>query len=347
MNFSFKNTLFCTIAFLAFVTGISLTSCSCNQNSDKKEDSVIIPYLNDPIIKALTEKINNNRNDPDLYYQRSQEFFKMHKILPAFKDIEHAIELDPKNKQYYFYKADLLLADGYATGAKDALVKLLAIDPNDKDAITKLAKVYLYMKDNQSSLMQVKRLVDMDKSNFEPYFIAGLNYKELKDTVKAIEQFKTVLQFKPDMYDAYMQLGLLTSAQKSPLANQYFDNAIRIDSTIPESYYAKAKYFQDIKKYEEAKKTYRKLINISPQNGNAFFNMGFIYILQDSLPKAKKYFDFAIKVNPIYSDAYYYRGLCESELGELDFAKSDLTQCLALDPDNDKAQSLLNTLNKK
>jgi tetratricopeptide (TPR) repeat protein len=187
----------------------------------------------------------------------------------------------------------------------------------------------------------------LDKSNFEPYFIAGLNYKELKDTAKAIEQFKMALQYKPDMYDAYMQLGLLTSAQKSQLATQYFDNAIRIDSTIPESYYAKAKYFQDINNFKEAKATYRKLITISPQNANAFFNMGFIYILEDSIPKAKKYFDYAIKVNPIYADAYYYRGLCEYELGEIEYAKSDLTQCLALDPDNEKAQSLLNTINKK
>ncbi len=310
-------------------------------------DSLIIPYLNDPVIKAISERINNDRNNPDLYFQRAQEFFRMQKVLPAFKDIERAIELDPKNKTYLYFKADLLLSDGYGTGAKDALVKILSVDPYDKTAITKLAKVYLYMKDHQNSLIQVKKLINMEKTNFEPYFIAGLNYKEMKDTAKAIEQFKTVLQFKPDMYDAYMQLGLLTSAQKSQLATQYFDNAIRIDSTIPESYYAKAKYFQDINKLALAKETYLKLIRVSPQHSNAFFNMGFIYILEDSIPKAKKYFDFAINVNPIYSDAYYYRALCEYELGEKDYAKSDLTQCLALDPDNEKAQSLLNTLNKQ
>ncbi len=333
---------------IAIVVGItSIYSCSCNPDKSSSQDSLIIPYLNDPIIKSITDKISKDRNNPDLYFERSQEFFRMQKTLPAFKDIERAIELDPKNKSYYFFKADLLLADGYATGAKDALVKILSFDPSDRIAITKLAKVYLYMKDHQSSLMQVKKLVDIDKSNFEPYFIAGLNYKEMKDTAKAIEQFKTVLQFKPDFYDAYMQLGLLSSSQKSPLATQYFDNAIRIDSTIPESYYAKAKYYQDRNKLKEAKDTYRKLINISPQNANAFFNMGFIYITEDSIQKAKKFFDYAIKVNPIYADAYYYRGLCESELGEIDYAKSDLTQCLALDPDNEKAQSLLNTLNKK
>lgn len=336
------------MAFLWFSYSIfSLYSCTCNSDKSNKQDSLIIPYLNDPIIKALTDKISKDRNNPELYFQRSQEFFRMQKVLPAFKDIERAIELDPNNKAYYFFKADLLLSDGYGTGAKDALVKILAMDPYDKEAITKLAKVYLYMKDYQNSLMQVKKLVDMDKSNFEPYFIAGLNYKQMKDTAKAIEQFKTVLQFKPDFYDAYMQLGLLSSAQKSPLATQYFDNAIRIDSTIPESYYAKAKYYQDQNKFKEAKATYRKLISISPQHANAFFNIGFIYILEDSIQKAKKYFDYAIKVNPIYADAYYYRGLCESELGEIEYAKSDLTQCLALDPDNEKAQSLLNTLNKK
>lgn len=347
MKISNPSSLLLCFGLLAFISISSFYSCSCNQSKKSSQDSIIIPYLNDPIIKSITEKINNDRNNPELYFERSQEFFRMQKILPAFKDIERALELDPNNKTYLFYKADLLLADGYATGSKDALLKILSFDPLNKEAITKLAKVYLYMKDHQNSLMQVKKLIDLDKSNFEPYFIAGLNYKELKDTAKAIEQFKMALQYKPDMYDAYMQLGLLTSAQKSQFATQYFDNAIRIDSTIPESYYAKAKYFQDINNFKEAKATYRKLITISPQHANAFFNMGFIYILEDSIPKAKKYFDYAIKVNPIYADAYYYRGLCEYELGEIEYAKSDLTQCLALDPDNDKAQSLLNTINKK
>jgi tetratricopeptide (TPR) repeat protein len=69
--------------------------------------------------------------------------------------------------------------------------------------------------------------------------------------------------------------------------------------------------------------------------------------MEDSIARAKKYFNYAVQVNPIYADAYYYRALCEYELGEIVLAKSDLTQCLALDPDNDKAQNLFNTLNKQ
>jgi tetratricopeptide (TPR) repeat protein len=345
VQFNFKD-IFLASAIIIFFALISMHSSSC-RNGEQENDSLLIPYLNDPAIKAITEKINEDRDNPELYFQRAQEFMRMQKVLPAYKDIEQAITLDPENKNYLFFKADMMLSDGYAEGAKESLVKILAIDPYDMIAITKLAKVYLYAKDYENSLIQVKKLIDKDKSNFEPYFIAGLNYKEIKDTAKAIEQFKVSLQFKPDFYDAYMQLGLLASAQKSPLADQYFDNAIRLDSTVPESYYAKAKFYQDSKRYKEAKQIYNQLIRVSPQNANAFFNIGFIYIMEDSIARAKKYFNYAVQVNPIYADAYYYRALCEYELGEIVLAKSDLTQCLALDPDNDKAQNLFNTLNKQ
>jgi tetratricopeptide (TPR) repeat protein len=92
---------------------VCIHSCSCNNSSTEKTDSLIIPYLNDPLIKSITEKINNDRSNPDLYFERAQEFFRMQKVLPAFKDIERAIELDPKNKTYLFFKADLLLSDGW------------------------------------------------------------------------------------------------------------------------------------------------------------------------------------------------------------------------------------------
>jgi len=88
------------------------------------------------------------------------------------------------------------------------------------------------------------------------------------------------------------------------------------------------------------------LIRISPQNDDAFFNLGFIYILQDSLEKARKHFDFAVQMKPNRADAYYYRALCESELGDAAKARADLAQCLALDPENKLAQDLQNTLNK-
>lgn len=323
---------------------------SCKNDNDKTadtSDSLVAPYLKDPAIKALTDQIKNDPKNPELRYQRSMSFMQMGKTLPAFADIKRAIELDSTNAKYYFHEADVMLSDGYAEGAVQAFIKVIQMQPENKDARLRLAKTYLYAGDNNSSLAEVKRLIEMDKTAFEPYFIAGMNYKELKDTATAIQHFQNALQFKPDFYEAYMQLGLLTSKRNSNEAPQYFDNALRLDSNSVEAWYAKAKYYQDHKQYDKAKAIYKQLISKSPQNHDAFFNLGFIYILQDSLEKAQRHFDLVLRVQPNHSDAYYYRALCESELGNKTAAREDLTRCLALDPENELAQNLLNTLNKQ
>ncbi len=325
-----------------------LPSCKCNKEQNvTTTDSLVVPYLNDPTVKAITDDIRNDPKNAEPYFNRAVVFHRMNEVVPAFTDIKKAIELDSTKAKYYFLQADIMLSDGYAEGAIRSLQRILQLDPNNNGARIKLAKTLLYAGDRKASLTEVQKLLESDRTNFEPYFIAGLNYKELGDTAKAIESFKLALQYKPEFYDAYMQLGLLTSKMNSPEAPLYFDNAIRLDSTQPESYYAKAKYFQDHKRYDEAKKIYRLLIRISPQNEKAFFNLGFVYLLQDSVDKAFRHFDLAIKMKPNYADAYYYRGLAESERGNKAEAKTNLTQCLALDPENEKAQSLLNTLNKQ
>jgi tetratricopeptide (TPR) repeat protein len=332
---------------LAITTSVAIQpACNSGKDNSKHVDSLISPYLNDPQIKAITDKIHANPKSAELYAKRSLMFYDMRQAKPAYLDISKAIELDSTNAAYYNQEADIFLQDGYMQGAENALEKLIKMQPNNKDGVAKLAKAYFYKKDYDNSMAQVKHLMEMDRTNFEPYFIMGLIYKETGDTNKAIKSFLQSLQYRQNFYDAYMQLGLITSKRNTNEAPQYFDNAIRIDSTQADSWYAKGKFYQDHKQYELAKANYRHLVHISPFNYNALFNVGFILILQDSLQKAESNFGLAIKVKPSFANAYYYRGLCENELGNKEEAKADLRQCLVLDPKNELAANLLNTMNK-
>jgi tetratricopeptide (TPR) repeat protein len=166
------------------------------------------------------------------------------------------------------------------------------------------------------------------------------------DTSKAIASFQKAVQVKQDFYDAYMQLGLLTSNKPGSLAPRYFDNAIRLDSFSAEAFYGKAKFYQDQKQYEKAKAIYHDLVAKDPQYEQAYFNIGFIYIQQDSIDKAYRMFDYAIKVAPTYPEAYYYRGLCSLVLGNKDQAESDFRQALTLKPGYEMAQKELDNLQK-
>ncbi len=331
--------LLCLFIFIEF-------SCIHSNDAVQKEtiDSLAGKDTTDPQIRALTVKINAAPKDAELRFLRSNVFLQLGNISAAFRDMSAAISLDSANAKYFFAIADIYLKGGSADGAIDAFKQILRNDPENEEALIKLSKVYFYKKDYKASMEHLARVQELDKDNFETWFIRGLNFKEMGDTTRAITSFQKSVQAKPDFYDGYMQLGLLTGKNNSSPAPQYFDNAIRIDSTLAEAYYAKAMYYQEHGENEKAKATYQSLISVNAQFESAYFNLGYIYILQDSIDKAYRMFDFAIKVKPAYAEAYYYRGLCSREKGNADQAIADFRQSLTLRPGYEPAQKELNSL---
>jgi tetratricopeptide (TPR) repeat protein len=327
-----------------------LVSFSCNRpdGSTEKEaiDSLASKDSSDPQIRALTEKIKADPANPEQFFLRSNVFQQLGNLPASFRDMSAAIALDSSNVKYYFAIADIYLKGGSADGAIDAFLQIIRKDPANTEALIKLSKVYFYKKDYQNSMLQLTRVQDIDQNNFEAWFIRGLNFKEMGDTGRAITAFQKSVQAKTDFYDGYMQLGLITSNKKNSMAAQYFDNAIRIDSTVTEAYYAKAMFYQDHGALEKAKATYQQLIRVNPQYEFSYFNLGYVYILQDSIDMAYRMFDFAIKVKPAYAEAYFYRGLCSREKGNFDQAIADFRQALTLKPGYEPAQKELNTLNQ-
>lgn len=347
--------------FLLFLS-FALFSChEKTENTQKPVDSLSQKDLADPQIKALTNKINDDPNDPENYFLRSNAFLQNENIKAAFKDLSMAIALDSSRIKYYFAMADLSLKGGSADAAILAFNQILHRDPKNEEALLKLSKVYFFQKDYSQSLIQLAKVEELDKNNSEVWFVRGLNLKEMGDTARAVVSFQKAVTIKQDFYDAYVQLGLLTSKKPSQIAAQYFDNAIRIDSSNVEAMYDKGKFFQDRgdaafdknnfseanDNYTKAKAVYHELIGQNPQYQYAYFNLGFIYVRQDSLDKAYRMFDYAIKVSPSYAEAYYYRGLVSLEKGNKDQAKADFKQALTLKPNYPLAQKELNSLEGK
>lgn len=344
---------------LCCFAALLLSACNKNKSSGPPDaaptDTLVDEHHDIPAIDQFTDLLKKDPNNPDLYYQRHLAFLQHNDPGRAFRDLSMAIALDSANLHYYDAMAELALKTGAAQAAVRAYQQLLQRAPGNTEAIIKLSKVYYLQKDYTNSMLQLARAEELDRLNPEIWFIRGLNLKEMKDTVRAIAAFQKAVSLKPEFYDAYIQLGLLHSTKPSSLAAQYYDNAIRLDSSSTEAYYNKGKFFQDRalrafdnRQYEQAradfelaKSVYRQLITVNPQYEPAYFNMGFIYAKQDSLDRAFRMFDLAIKMNPAYAEAYYYRGLIALQKGDRQQAEADFRQCLSLNPAFDKAASEL------
>lgn len=291
------------------------------------------PVFATPAVAALTKDIENNPKDASLYFKRGILLDQMEKDSLALDDYKKAVSLDSGKAEYYSAIGDLLFEHKDLDGSVKWLEKALQLNPKDIRAHLKVAKMFLYMKEYSGAFNEINTVLKQDVYNGEAYFLKGMVYKDLKDTAKAISSFQTAVQVAPEHYNAVVQLGLMYSAQKNPLALQYFDNAWRQDTTNVFPFFAKGVYYQNAGNYETAKSFYKEAIMRDREYLDAYFNTGYILIQQDSFEKAWRQYDMLTKISPGNAEAYYNRGFCSELMKKKEEAIADYKQALVF---NDK-----------
>ncbi len=327
---------------LAFIALFFLFSC---------EDEVKTkPKVQDGVpreVQILNRKISASPEDASLYYQRASVYRMLEKDSLALRDLEKTISLDTTKAFYFSAIGDLLFDKKDISGSVKWFQRAISIDPNDETAHLKIANILLYSKDYKGAFAQINAVLLQNVYNAEAYFLKGLCYKDMGKIDKAISSFQTAVQTEPKYYDAFIQLGLLHAKKKDPLALQYYDNAIRVDSMNHEAHYAKAMYHQTQNRFKEAKEVFKDALSIDRDYAEAHYNIGWMLLQQDSTEKAKREFERVIAIDPDNARAYYNRGLCNEILQDYEQSIADYEQALVFDPKFDLPTTALKRVKKK
>ncbi len=325
--------------------GLILFACKMD-NKQILIDQNLIEAGSDSVLLSFNERIRNNPNNPDIYHERALYYFE-HKndVEQAFADMRRVFTLDTTNSKYFVTLADLYLAKGMSGNVKASLKKAIELDSKNISAYTKLAELNLYIKDYNACLQAANDVLKIDVYNPRAYFIKGMAFKELGDTAKAISSFQTVVEQDPEYYNAYIQLGLLFSAIKNPLAIDYLNNALNLQPQSIEAYYAIAMFLQESGNINKAIDTYNTILKIDSTYNDAHFNLGYIaMVMQNDMAKAIKHFTDNIRFHPNNYEAYYMRGLCYERLKDKTAAERDYREALRLYPQYDNAAIALGNL---
>ncbi len=319
------------IKYIPLVLGFMLfVACKNTTTKEDAGDNNRILTEN-PNLKVITDQIKNAPNDAGLYLQRGNALHRMQLDTLAMKDYKKAIKLDSTKAEYYSAIGELLFDNKDLTASVEWFQKAIAKNPADRRAHLKIAKLFLYIKEYDKAFAELNIVLRSNVYDPEAYFLKGMLYKDMKDTAKSISSFQTAVQVAPDYKEAIIQLGLMYSAKKDPLALSYLDKAFHADSTDVFPIFAKGVYHQQNKDFVAAKAAYKECIIRNNHYTDAYFNMGFIYIAQDSFAKAFRQFDMATKTDPTNPTAYYNRGVCSEFLDSIKNAVDDYKMAIALD----------------
>ena len=324
---------FAWVKYFSIIFGVFLF-IGCNNHkgntTDKNMDTDPV-FSENPRIKGITEQINKSPNDASLYFDRGGMLRKLKLDTLALRDYKKAASLDTNKAEYISAVGDMLFEHKDITGAIEWIQKAINKDPNDRKAHLKIAKLFLYMQNYEKAFAEINIVLRVNVYDPEAYFLKGMIYKNMKDTARAISNFQTSVQVSPDYRDAIIQLGLMYSAKKDSIGLKYLDNAYRVDSSDVFPLFAKGVYYQNEKKYANAIEEYRKCILRNSHYVDAYFNMGYIYMQEDSIEKSYRQYDIVTKIDPINPTAYYNRGLCSELMNKTKEAIADYRQARGLD----------------
>ncbi|MBP6623626.1 MAG: tetratricopeptide repeat protein [Chitinophagaceae bacterium] len=316
---------------LLYLLFLLVSSCQFFSSTSKKtsqEGTIVFPETS-----KISTLIEDNPKDASLYFKRGLILREIEKDSLAMLDFQKAISLDSTKAPFYSALGDLLFDHKDITGSLGWIKKAIELDPEDKVAHLKLAKLFLFTAEYPKAFTEINTVLRSDVYNTEAYFLKGMCYKNMKDTNKAISSFQTSVQADPKNVDSYMQLAILHEAKKDPLALEYYENAYKANPSNLDPLYGKAMYWQNQGKFEEAKKIFTRMIVLDRNYPVSFYNMGWMLLQQDSIDKAIRQFNIAIEVNPDYTEAYHNRGLCYEIQHNKNAAIADYNQALNFNPD--------------
>lgn len=304
----------------------------------------------DPRLLKLNGLLKDDPNNDSLLYLRAAAYYDLDAYDEALADLQQAIRLDSLHPAYYHLMADAYLDYARPNDSKNAINTMLAAAhkfPGRIPTLLKLSEMQLIVRQHSDALASLDKILQQDAQNADAFFMTGRIALDMNDTTRAIVAFKKAVQYDATIGEAWMFLGRIYTDLNSPQAVQCFDNVLRLDSTNLEAREYKGAFFKRRGEYAKAFSVYRDIVQRNPDYANAFFDMGIMYLDQDSLSKAYDHFNMAIKTDPLFVKAYYYRGVASEEMGNREAALGDYRQANKMSPSYPEAKEAKERLEKK
>lgn len=281
-----------------------------------------------PSIDAISRDIQNDPNNLSLYVARCEAYSAEGLLKEAEEEARQLWERDKTN-----WKSARLLAWAYFDNNKSkpaikVLNQTLEIHPDTLHLLLLHSHMNMLVQQYDNALISAEKVLKLAPANIEGLFMRGLTLKFIGDTIGAMNNFQTAIELDADYSDAYMQLATIFSAKREKIALQYYDNALRIDSTSYEALFGKSQFYHQ--NYtasngmlSKAKTAYEKTITNHPQVPEASFNYAMLYMEEKDFEQAFHFFDVATKYDPTFGDAYYFKGLASEKLGNFEAAMTN------------------------
>lgn len=181
----------------------------------------------------------------------------------------------------------------------DTLVSILAIDPENYEALHRLSFWAELSNKNKESVNIHLGLIDKNPFNPIVWYNLASAYHSLKQYEEAIDAYAYALALDDKLEAGYRNIA------DAYIKTKQFDKAIdaleqNLEIGNPEDviYEAMAQCFEKKKDYNRARYYYKQAIKLSPADDTFFYKIGGTYLREEKYDQAYEAFNSAYKLNP-------------------------------------------------
>ncbi|MEM7572275.1 MAG: tetratricopeptide repeat protein [Bacteroidota bacterium] len=319
------------VVYLFSLSIFTLLLFACGGES--RDESTTISSSGDPGIDQITALIADNPEQADLYASRAQMEYERENYDAAIVDLQTALNLDSTQINYYYQLSDVFMNYFRSRQAIGVLNSAVLLDENNAETWLRLGEAQLVTKQYEDATAALNQVVRVDPRNPDAYLLLGQVFAETGDTTRAINATQEAVEIEPDLIDGWIKLGQLHSTIGSERAEQYFNTALDLDSLDVISIHAKADFYRDQDRLDDAIALYRKAARLDRQYVVANFNTGLLLMEQGKIGEAHHEFNIVTSNDPLYIQAHFYKGYANELMGNIDAAREDYRNALRLAPE--------------
>jgi tetratricopeptide (TPR) repeat protein len=305
-------------------------------------------------ISTLNKLIEQIPNDQEAYFFRSVCKKQIGDLKGALIDSEHDLTFNGDNEGALLNNIIINIVAGNGDKAKNAIERLLEIDPNHSGALMFYGLICNSEGRVEDALSLYSEAIESDPINYLARVWRGILYAQTNDKVNALADFEKINSTEPELV-AFRKIGQgILNANIGDLtgALKYYDEAINADPKNPFAYLQRG-----LLKIELRDNSFEAdLLKSTQVGGYSCLNIEvsqYWYIkslMFNDLPRARRIANLFVEQN--YSKSILWESLAGVELlsGDINSAMVSANKAINLDKNNQEAwliRSVVNLLNKK
>jgi tetratricopeptide (TPR) repeat protein len=302
------------------------------QQVDQYKIDLLADFTKYPVYKDSLKAISDETENPGQFSWDSYQMYGQ--VKPVLEDLENMLAQETVDRYQLAISIDSTRYEPYLNmaveyGRRDQLdqaleyyQKALELKPDDPKVMNDYAVTLLTANRFDQALALYQKILQTDSTNVNALSNLAMIYARGGDNQKALSTYSRIISVDPEFKDAYFNRGLLylTESQEKSSQVKYAKDASTKkpkDKALLAAYQsALADYNQT---FEQAEADFRKSIQIDPNDKDAYFHLGLLFLSRAQLlqtgkdqdsdyAQAEGFFKKSLEFDPQNTDAMKYLG---------------------------------------